>query len=155
MYPTVEQYTTDPKKVAEKGDILLSVRAPVGPTNIENIQCCIGRGLSAISPNKDNTIATIVVDKNQNNKYLKFFLKKSYLDLREKASGGTQANLNLTIIKNIEVPIPPLPTQQQTVEYLDSIATKVDKIKQLNEQKLENLKALKASILDKAFRGEL
>ncbi|AFX70468.1 hypothetical protein X557_04155 [Francisella tularensis subsp. holarctica PHIT-FT049] len=38
---------------------------------------------------------------------------------------------------------------------MDSIATKVDKIKQLNEQNLENLKALKASILDKAFRGEL
>ncbi|AIT10203.1 hypothetical protein LO80_09625 [Candidatus Francisella endociliophora] len=103
----------------------------------------------------NQAVATIVVDKNQNNKYLKFFLKKSYLDLREKASGGTQANLNLTIIKNIEVPLPPLQTQQQTVEYLDSIATKVDKIKQLNEQKLENLKALKASILDKAFRGEL
>ena len=51
--------------------------------------------------------------------------------------------------------VPLLPIQQQTVEYLDSIATKVDKIKQLNEQKLENLKALKASILDKAFRGEL
>ncbi|WP_246572876.1 restriction endonuclease subunit S [Francisella salimarina] len=103
----------------------------------------------------NQAVATIVVDKNQNNKYLKFFLKKSYLDLREKASGGTQANLNLTIMKNIEVPLPPLPIQQQTVEYLDSIATKVDKIKQLNEQKLESLKALKASILDKAFRGEL
>lgn len=59
------------------------------------------------------------------------------------------------MIENLQVPDISLPIQQQTVEYLDSIATKVDKIKQLNEQKLENLKALKASILDKAFRGEL
>ncbi|MBK2335288.1 restriction endonuclease subunit S [Francisella tularensis subsp. novicida] len=69
--------------------------------------------------------------------------------------GGAQPNVNATNLKNIKIPLPPLPIQQQTVEYLDSIATKVDKIKQLNEQKLENLKALKASILDKAFRGEL
>ncbi|AEE26492.1 restriction endonuclease subunit S [Francisella hispaniensis] len=69
--------------------------------------------------------------------------------------GGAQPNVNATNLKNIKIPLPPLPIQQQTVEYLDSIATKVDKIKQLNEQKLEKLKALKASILDKAFRGEL
>ena len=34
------------KKIAESGDILISVRAPVGPTNVANTRCCIGRGLA-------------------------------------------------------------------------------------------------------------
>lgn len=145
LYPTVEQYTTEPKKIAEKGDILLSVRAPVGPTNIANIQCCIGRGLSAISPNKDNSLTN----------YLLYFFRNFELLISNKGKGSTFSAITKKDLEDIHVPLPPLPIQQQTVEYLDSIATKVDKIKQLNEQKLENLKALKASILDKAFRGEL
>lgn len=71
------------------------------------------------------------------------------------SGGATREAITKSMIENLQVPDISLPIQQQTVEYLDSIATKVDKIKQLNEQKLENLKALKASILDKAFRGEL
>ena len=104
----------------------------------------------------NQAIATIVVDDNQAvNRYLKYFLKKSYLDLRKKASGGTQPNLNLTIIKNIELPLPPLNIQQKTVKYLDKILEKTEKIKSVQKEKMENLIALKASILDKAFRGEL
>ena len=104
----------------------------------------------------NQAIATIVVDDNQAvNRYLKYFLKKSYLDLRKKASGGTQPNLNLTIIKNIELPLPPLNIQQKTVKYLDKILEKTEKIKSVQKEKMENLVALKASILDKAFRGEL
>ena len=38
------------KKIAQKNDILISVRAPVGDVNIANIDCCIGRGLAAIRP---------------------------------------------------------------------------------------------------------
>ncbi len=48
-FPKVRQYTTSPTRFAKKGDILMSVRAPVGATNIANANCCIGRGLSAIS----------------------------------------------------------------------------------------------------------
>ncbi|OIN84758.1 restriction endonuclease subunit S [Francisella sp. TX07-6608] len=78
-----------------------------------------------------------------------------YEQAQNRTRGVANRNLVLRDIKEINLPLPPLPIQQQTVEYLDSIATKVEKIKQLNEQKLENLKALKASILDKAFCGEL
>ena len=343
IYPRVSKYCTAPNKIAQIGDILLSVRAPVGPTNIANIECCIGRGLGAIRPNSKNTLtnyllyffrnfeieisnkgkgstfpaitkkeleeiniplpplkeqkrivakldnlfakidkaialhqknideadifmasvlndvfaeleekykkrtigsfskvgtgatplknrndfyengninwitskatnddyvyeseqliteialnecrlkinpigtiivalygqgktrgqvselmiesstnqalATIIVDENESiNTYLKYFLKKSYFDIREKASGGTQPNLNLSIIKNIELSLPPLQIQQKVVAYLDEISNKMEKIKQIQKEKMQSLKALKASILDKAFKGEL
>ncbi len=47
-YPTVKTYTTQPKRMASKNDILMSVRAPVGDINIAAEDCCIGRGLAAL-----------------------------------------------------------------------------------------------------------
>lgn len=48
-FPSVRMYTTAPTRFAKKGDILMSVRAPVGAVNIANTDCCIGRGLSALN----------------------------------------------------------------------------------------------------------
>ena len=53
LFPTVRKYTTAPARMAKKGDILLSVRAPVGDMNIANNDCCIGRGLSALNSKAD------------------------------------------------------------------------------------------------------
>ena len=49
LFPCTRQYTTEPSRMAKKGDILLSVRAPVGDMNIANTDCCIGRGLAALN----------------------------------------------------------------------------------------------------------
>ncbi len=48
-FPSVRMYTTSPTRFAKQGDILMSVRAPVGAVNIATTDCCIGRGLSAIN----------------------------------------------------------------------------------------------------------
>ncbi|MFN3188874.1 MAG: restriction endonuclease subunit S [Candidatus Paceibacteria bacterium] len=48
MYPTVRKWCTEPQKIAEKDSILISVRAPVGPSNIAPYDCAIGRGLAAL-----------------------------------------------------------------------------------------------------------
>ena len=50
LYPTIKLYCSKPKKVAEQGATLLSVRAPVGPANLAQFECCIGRGLAALHP---------------------------------------------------------------------------------------------------------
>lgn len=55
-YPTIRQFTTSPTRFAKEGDILLSVRAPVGTLNIAKEDCCIGRGLAALN-SKDNCIS--------------------------------------------------------------------------------------------------
>ena len=51
-FPTVRQYTTEPSRMAQKGDILLSVRAPVGTINQAMEDCCIGRGLASLREKK-------------------------------------------------------------------------------------------------------
>lgn len=48
-FPSIRMFTTAPTRFAKQGDILMSVRAPVGAVNIANTDCCIGRGLSAIN----------------------------------------------------------------------------------------------------------
>ena len=53
-FPTVRQYTTNPTRHSKEGDILLSVRAPVGTLNIAKENCCIGRGLAALNSKTSN-----------------------------------------------------------------------------------------------------
>jgi len=44
-FPTRRLFTTDPKRIAQSNDVLMSVRAPVGDLNVAYEPCCIGRGL--------------------------------------------------------------------------------------------------------------
>ena len=48
-FPSVRMFTTSPTRFAKEGDILMSVRAPVGAMNVANSNCCIGRGLAALN----------------------------------------------------------------------------------------------------------
>ena len=52
VYPIETAYTTAPIRIAKKGDLMISVRAPVGDINFTLTRCCIGRGLAAISTDK-------------------------------------------------------------------------------------------------------
>ena len=54
-FPSIRKYTTVPSRFAKKGDILMSVRAPVGAMNIANNDCCIGRGLTSLSSKVGST----------------------------------------------------------------------------------------------------
>lgn len=47
-FPTRRLYTTAPSRMADPGDTLVSVRAPVGRLNLALDRCCIGRGLAAV-----------------------------------------------------------------------------------------------------------
>lgn len=69
--PSIRMFTTEPKRMAEKGDVLMSVRAPVGDLNITNNNCCIGRGLASI--------------RSKESSYTFYLLKdfKTYFDLSE------------------------------------------------------------------------
>jgi len=56
---------------------------------------------------------------------------------------------------NSKIPLISLDIQKKAVKYLDKISQNLEKLKQAQKEKMESLKTLKASILDKAFRGEL
>lgn len=108
-YPIVRYWCSQPTKIAKPFDILLSVRAPVGPTNICNIEACVGRGLAAIR----------VSDK-LDYKYLYFYFKSIEEKLSSQGNGSTFSAITVSVVKEIEIPLPPLPTQKRIAEILDA-----------------------------------
>lgn len=94
FYPTIDTYTKKITKIAKKGDILMSVRAPVGDLNIAKEDLCIGRGLSAIS------------SKTGNNIFLFYSLKYNIQNLIRQSSGTTFDSITRDVIENMNMIIP-------------------------------------------------
>ena len=107
--PTVSKWSSEPTRVAEAGDILLSVRAPVGPTNVARERSCIGRGLAAIRARERR------VEQN----YLRLFLRYQERALALRGQGSTFSAINRGDIESLVVPLPPPSEQRRIVEILD------------------------------------
>ena len=89
------------------------------------------------------------------NRYLLYYFMRNYWDIREKAVGGNQLNLSLTIIKELNIEIPPIDEQMEIVQILDNLFAKQQQAKEAAEAVLEQIDLMKKSILARAFRGEL
>lgn len=87
------------------------------------------------------------------NKFMEYAF--AFTDISDYITGSAQPKMSQGKMNIIEFAVPPLPTQQKVVAYLDEISNKMEKIKQIQKEKMQSLKELKASILDKAFKGEL
>jgi type I restriction enzyme S subunit len=135
--PTV--WTTEITKEAIKNDILMSVRAPVGPVNIATEHICIGRGLAAIR-------ATERI----NQAYLFYYLLKIEKELVGNA-GAVFNSINKTQIENLLVPLPSIPTQQKIVAKLDTIFAEIDTATAASEANAKNAEALFQSYLTEVF----
>jgi len=106
----------------------------------------------------ENAVKLVYKDKkNTSNKFMYYFTKSSIFIVQLESATMQMAVPKLAIMRlgEIILPFPPVSIQQKVVAYLDEISQKMDKIKQIQKEKMQSLKALKASILDKAFRGEL
>ena len=108
-YPIVRYWCTQPTKIAKPMDILMSVRAPVGPTNICDVEACIGRGLAAIRTS----------DK-LNYKYLYFYFKSIEEKIASQGNGSTFSAITTSVLKDLQIPLPPLPIQKRIAEILDA-----------------------------------
>ena len=109
LNPTVKSWCSKPIKIAEPNDILISVRAPVGPTNLNNVKSCIGRGLAAIRCKKN-------IDKN----YLLHYLRSIEKKLADNATGSTFSAITIKDLKIVKVPLPPLKEQKRIATLLDT-----------------------------------
>lgn len=89
------------------------------------------------------------------NRYLLYYFMRNYWDIREKAVGGNQLNLSLTIIKELNIEIPPIDEQVEIVQILDDLFAKEQQTKEAAEAVLDQINLMKKSILARAFRGEL
>ena len=109
IHPTVKKWCSAPSRIAKKDDILLSVRAPVGPVNLAPYECCIGRGLASIRAKKGFA----------EQQYLWFFFKQLEPLLSNRGQGSTFTAINRAELNGIRIPLPPLSEQLRIVEILD------------------------------------
>jgi type I restriction enzyme S subunit len=144
LYPTPRVWCTKPMKIAEAGDILISVRAPVGPTNLARERCCIGRGLAALRAGHE--IQT---------EWLLFYLRSIEQELGQSGSGSTFNALTKKELSAIVIPLPPLAEQRRIVAHLEAVQERLKALKEAQAATEAELKRLEQAILEKAFRGEL
>jgi type I restriction enzyme M protein len=114
-----KKWTSQITKISEKGDILMSVRAPVGPVNLSTQKICIGRGLAAIRSNKK--IEPM---------YLFNFLKT--IEASICGNGGSVFDsISNSQIKKIKIPLPPLKIQKDLAEQFEKVQTIINANKEL------------------------
>jgi type I restriction enzyme S subunit len=140
-HPIPSVWCSVPNRIAEPNDILLSIRAPVGPTNITDRECCIGRGLAAIRCKKGLSYKYLIL-------ILRHFEKKISLA----GTGSTFNAIGKDEIKSIEFPLPP--TLDDQIKIANDLEHKMDEIEKMRnalDRQLEAIKALPGAILREVF----
>ena len=138
-FPHRNLFTTEPKRYAEEGDVLLSVRAPVGDVNIANERCCIGRGLAAIGSN--NYPSYIL------------YLVKSLKSVFEQYNGeGTVfGSINKKTLEGLRIIVPEI----RYIEKFEEIANPLDSQIRNKEEESRRLSELRDTLLPRLMSGEL
>lgn len=128
-------------KLFRKGTLLYSIFATLGEVAILDIDATTNQAIAGINI-KENNVNTL---------YLMYFLRSIKNEICSKGRGVAQNNLNLSILKQIEIPLPPLKEQIRIVKILDSVFASIDKSMELVKANLLYLEELSQSALDKAF----
>ena len=139
-FPKIRMYTTEPKRIAEKGDILLSVRAPVGDLNIATQNCCIGRGLASIR-SKFNHSSFL---------FYTVFNLKSQFDMFN-GEGTVFGSINQKALKEMSVIIP----NQKIIDEFEKIVSPIDNTIKNNFNEICYLAELRDTLLPKLMNGEI
>lgn len=139
-FPTIDKYTTEPKKYANKFDTLLSVRAPVGTVNIATEKCCIGRGLAAVSGFNDTWSFTFHLLKSLSSKFEMY-----------NGEGTVFGSINRTDLENIEIVIP----SKEIIDCFELMGKSLDELVYKNELETQSLIMLRDSLLPKLMKGEI
>lgn len=128
LHPKVRVWCNAPTKIAHPGDILISVRAPIGALNIADRECCIGRGLAALTVNE--TIC--------DSGYLWYAIANKVDELNSKGTGSTFKAISKNVLGETEIPLPTLNKQQKISAILDKVTSLIF----LREQQLAKLDEL-------------
>lgn len=139
-FPKIRLYTTEPKRMADIGDVLLSVRAPVGDINVASENCCIGRGLATL--------------KSKN--YCNSFLLYQLINLKESfnvynGEGTVFGSINKDTLNNMRVLIP----KENCIQDFQNTVEKIDEILENNSNEIKTLTTILNSLLPKLMSGEI
>lgn len=139
-YPKIRLFTTEPKRMADKGDILLSVRAPVGDINIAGVDCCIGRGLAALK------------SKYSCNSHLYYLLLtlKGHLNIFN-GEGTVFGSISKESLHTIKIIVPP----ESVILNFQDIIGKLDEAYEANHKQIEVLTDIRDTLLPKLMSGQI
>ena len=139
-FPVRRLFTTEPKRMAEAGDVLLSVRAPVGDMNIANEACCIGRGLAAIHAKK--AFSSFV--------FYTMYALKPYFD-KYNGEGTVFGCINKDALNSQKIIIPP----DNIISEFERTASSLDRKYLAGFQENTRLTQLRDTLLPKLMSGEI
>ena len=108
IYPCVRVWSNKPKKMASANDILISVRAPIGALNYAKEDCCIGRGLAAVTPSDRVDL-----------KYIYYLLKAKKSELNSKGTGSTFKAIGKSVLEETLVPLLSISEQNDIVSKIE------------------------------------
>lgn len=144
LYPTPRKWCTAPKKIAEKGDVFISIRAPVGPTNICPEKSAVGRGLAAI-----RGLSGI------ESFFILYLMRAFENEIASRGTGTTFDAITGNQLKTFEIPLPPLAEQRRIVAKLETLWTQLDAAVDNLKKAQTQLQRYRQSVLKAAFEGEL
>ena len=135
LFPVPTKYCTKQIKVAPKGSVLMSVRAPVGDVNLADRKYIIGRGLTSIGLKRGN------------NRFLFYLLLHNKKEIEAKGYGSIFKSINKTAISDFQISLPPLPEQRAIAHILQTI----QEAKSTRQREVELERECKAALLDRLF----
>ena len=118
-YPKYDTRVTRPLKIATKGEVLFSVRAPVGEVNIATTDVCIGRGLASIS--------------GYDNEFIYYLLKSFGQKVIDRQTGTVFGAVGREILESTKLPIPSQTEQKAIAKILSDLDSKIELNQKMNK----------------------
>lgn len=144
LYPIAVKYCSQPIKVAKKNDVLISIRAPIGSTNIATEDCCIGRGLASI-----NTFGKVP------HLYVLWYLRLIENKIAELGTGSVFKAISKDTLENINIPISSVSETEKIVFKIEELFSKLDEAENGLNITNRSLKIYRQALLKDAFAGKL
>ena len=139
-FPTRRLFTTNPKRMSQANDVLLSVRAPVGDLNVAYEPCCIGRGLGAIHSKDGHQSFTL---------YTMFSLRQK-LDMFN-GEGTVFGSINRDALNSMEMNIPPV----ELIDRFEELISPMDAAIRSNYEEICRLTSIRDNLLPRLMSGEI
>jgi type I restriction enzyme S subunit len=131
-----------------KGDVLYTVTGSFGiPVLIsEHREFCFQRHIGLVRPKSDVCSEWL---------YYLLMSPQVFKQANDGATGTAQKTVSLKLLRGFQVPKVPMTRQQSDVTKLNSLTNETQHLESIYQQKISALDALKKSLLNQAFRGEM
>jgi len=145
LYAEVQTWSREATKIAEKDDVLLSIRAPIGPVNLAPAKSGIGRGLAAVKPNAKTS-----------SKLILYLLKSLGIELEKRGTGTTFRAITKPRLYSLPIRIPSdKEDRDRVLAEIEARFSVIDKIEEVVDLSLAKSEKLRKSILKSAFESKL